>query len=128
MKIVMPLFIEIWVNKKRKIAISLNIYRNLHFQVSNNIKKLYKNEVKHQLSLLWEIKLEPPISIVIKYYNPTKRLSDIENQCSIHCKFFQDALVELWYIEDDNYKFIDNVSFQYGWYDKNNGRVEITII
>lgn len=127
MRITMPLSFELWVKKKRKCSISLNIYRNLHYQISNNLKKAYKNEVKHQLSLLWKFELEPPISIAIKYYTPTKRLSDIENQCSIHCKFFQDALVELWHLEDDNYNYIDKVSFEYGWYDKNNGRVEINI-
>ena len=126
MQLTMPLFITTWVRKKKRQTIALNQYRNRHFLVSNNIKKLYKEEVKRQL--VWkEKKLEYPIMITFTYYNPTKRRSDLENFCAVHNKFFQDALVELWYIEDDNYDFIKQIRYIYGGYDKDNGRVEILV-
>ena len=119
----MPLFIEIWVNKKRKVSLGLNTYRNLHFQVSNNVKKKYKDLVAEQMSG----SIDTPIWLSITYFNPTKRKSDLTNFCSIHDKFFSDALVELWYIEDDNYDYIKEVKYIYWWYDKWNWRVEIEI-
>ena len=127
MKVTMPLSIELWVKKKRKYSISMNTYRNLHYQVSNNLKIEYKNIVKDQLSLLWELKLDTPITLTFIFYNWTKHLSDLENQCSIHNKFFQDALVELWYIDDDNYNLINKITYVYGGYRKNEWSVEILV-
>lgn len=127
MQLKMPLSIELWVKKKRKYSISMNTYRNLHYQVSNNLKIEYKNIVKDQLSLLWELKLDTPIILTFIFYNWTKHLSDLENHCSIHNKFFQDALVELWYIEDDNYNFINKITYVYGGYRKNEWCVEILV-
>lgn len=127
MQLKMPLSIELWVKKKRKYSISMNTYRNLHYQVSNNLKIEYKNIVKDQLSLLWELKLDTPITLTFIFYNWTKHLSDLENHCSIHNKFFQDALVELWYIDDDNYNLINKITYVYGGYRKNEWCVEILV-
>ncbi len=127
MQLKMPLSIELWVNKKKKYSISMNTYRNLHYQVSNNLKIEYKNIVKDQLSLLWELKLDTPITLTFIFYNWTKHLSDLENHCSIHNKFFQDSLVELWYIDDDNYNFINKITYVYGGYRKNEWCVEILV-
>lgn len=124
MKVKMPLSIKLW---KKNYSISLNTYRNLHFHISNNLKKAYKNIVKDQLSLYPEIKLDTPITLTFIFYNWTKHLSDLENHCSIHNKFFQDALVELWYIEDDNYNFINKINYVYGGYIKNDWCVEILV-
>ena len=128
MKIVMPLSIELWVNKKRKYSLSLNIYRNLHYQVSNNLKKAYKRIVRSQLRSFWNWPIWYPIQLTFTYYNPTKRKSDLENFCAIHNKFLQDALVELWYIEDDNYDYIKKIEYIYGWYRKNAWCIEIEIL
>ena len=127
MQLKMPLSIELWVKKKKKYSISMNTYRNLHYQVSNNLKIAYKNIVKDQLSLYPKIKLDTPITLTFIFYNWTKHLSDLENQCSIHNKFFQDSLVELWYIDDDNYNLINKITYVYGGYRKNEWCVEILV-
>lgn len=127
MKITMPLFVMTWIKKPKRQTIALNQYRNRHYLVSNNIKKLYKEEVKKKLSLLWKIELATPISITFTYFNPTKRRSDLENFCAVHNKFFQDALVELWYIEDDNYDFVQKIEYIYWGYQKDQWRVEIEV-
>ena len=127
MQLKMPLSIELWVKKKKKYSISMNTYRNLHYQVSNNLKIAYKNIVKDQLSLYPKIKLDTPITLTFIFYNWTKHLSDLENHCSIHNKFFQDSLVELWYIDDDNYNFINKITYVYGGYRKNEWCVEILV-
>lgn len=125
MKLIMPLRIELWKKKKRKYSISLNIYRNLHYQVNNNLKKVYKKIVKNQLSLLQNEKLEAPIWLSFTYYHPTKRKSDLENFCAIQNKYLQDALVELWTIEEDNYDYIQEIKYRYGGYRKNDWKVDI---
>jgi Holliday junction resolvase RusA-like endonuclease len=61
------------------------------------------------------------------YYNPTKRLSDLDNMCWIHCKFLQDALVELWYIKDDNYEYIPQIRYIHWWYRKNCETIEVLV-
>jgi len=73
----------------------MNNYRNRHYQVSNNLKKLYKEEVKRQLEVGKPVKINTPTRLKFVYYNPTKRKSDLENFCVIANKFLQDALVEL---------------------------------
>lgn len=126
-KITMPVVFKIWVKKPKNISISLNRYRNAHHFTSNNIKKRYKDLVKTKLAPYWKIKLVLPISLVFKYYNGTHRRSDLEWFCAIQNKFFQDALVELGYIEDDNYDFITDIRYIYWWYDKWKAKVEIEI-
>ena len=101
----------------------MNTFRNLHYQVNNNLKKLYKQQVSPQL----EWALEPPLEITYSYYHPTKRKADVSNMCCIHDKYFCDALVELGLIEDDDYDNIKQVTYKYWGYDKWNGRIEIEI-
>ena len=120
-----PLFIEMWVKKKRRYTIALNQYRNWMYIVSNNVKKEYKKLVEKQTEG-WE-KLNTPIKITFTYYNPTKRKSDLENFCTIHNKFLQDALVELWLLEDDNYEYVTNIEYVYWGYKAKDGRVEVEI-
>lgn len=52
MKITMPLAIYLprKTKKDKRIAISLSTYRNLHYIVSNQAKKLYKDIVKEKIT------------------------------------------------------------------------------
>jgi len=124
---VMPLSIELWKRKKKKYWISLNIYRNLHFIVNNNLKIEYKKMLKAQLPSSWKERICSPIELTFTYYNPTKRKSDLENFCAIQNKYFQDALVEMGILEDDNYDFIKKIHYIYGGYEKGKGRIEVTV-
>lgn len=67
------------------------------------------------------------MGIVYTLYPKTKHLSDLDNVCSVHAKFFQDALVELKKIPDDNYNYIVSTKFLFGSIDPENPRVEIDI-
>ena len=129
-KLIMPTFIEIWVKKKRRYSINLNTYRNLHFQVNNNLKKIYKEMVKRKITAFGNIKIpkiSAPISLTLTYFNGTKRKSDLENNCIIHVKYLLDALVELWVIPTDDYDTVKKIVFIYWGYEKNNARVCIQI-
>ena len=124
-KIVSPLYIEMWVKKIRKFYINLNRVKAMHYIQYNNLKKKYKEVMKDQIEVLPKY---DKIKMILTYYHPTKRLSDLDNQLVVQSKFFQDALVELWKIEDDNYEYIKEVTYKYWWYDKNNWRVEIELL
>ncbi len=65
----------------------------------------------------------------IKYtlYRGDKKRVDLDNMLSVQCKYFQDTLTELDCIREDNIEVIRKVSFEFGGYDKGNGRVEIEI-
>lgn len=116
-----PLFVLVG---KKRCPINLNWYRNAHFHVANKTKILYKELVKHQLVGLVLI---PPITITYTYFPPDRRLSDLGNILTIQSKYFEDALVELGLLPDDNYNVINQIIYKIGNLDKENPRVEIEI-
>lgn len=128
MKLDLPLSVKI--NRKtkspRNISLNLNTYRNLHYQISNQAKKIYKERIKELIKGNKEV-LTPPLSFSYILYPKTKRLTDIGNVMSIVQKFTEDALVELGVIEDDNYTIIQEINYNFGYIDKDNPRVELTI-
>lgn len=72
-------------------------------------------------------KPHPPIQITYTVYKGDKRSCDIGNVCSIHQKFFEDALVELGKLPDDNHNMIKRSIFEWGGIDKLNPCVEVMI-
>lgn len=123
--IISPLFIRLAKSDKgKKYHLNLNQYRNWYYTTNNNIKKKYKELITDQIK---DFKFEGKISLTYTLFRGTKRKGDKMNVLCIHDKFFCDALVELGCIEDDNDEYIVEHVFKLGGYDKNNGRVEITI-
>ena len=61
-------------------------------------------------------------------YSKTKRLFDIDNVTSVHKKYFQDALVELGVLDDDNFETIPTSSESFGGQSKGRPRVDAYII
>lgn len=87
----------------KKIMLNLNIYRNLHFQVNNQLKELFKPIA------LTHFKAEK-IAITYLLEKTTKRKIDTMNVISIVDKFFLDWLVNNKYITDDTCK---NVTYDH---------------
>lgn len=116
--------LQIFVGK-RKFILNLNNYRNTHYRVLNNAKVTYKMIMKKQIEKL--PKLQPPIQITYTVFKGDKRNCDIGNICSIHQKFFEDALVELGKLPDDNHNMIKRSIFEWGGIDKLSPAVEIMI-
>ena len=110
--------------KTKDFILNLNVYRNTHYQTLNKVKINYKEAVKPQIAKLPKY---GKIALVFTLYPKTRLLTDISNVCSIHDKFFCDALVEFGKIEDDNYKFVPEITYRIGHVDKENPRVEIEI-
>jgi hypothetical protein len=116
-----PLFVMVG---KKRFPINLNHFRNAYFHAINKSKILYKEQIQSQLKGLV---LFPPLTITYTYYPPDKRLADLGNVLTIQSKYFEDALVELGYLEDDNYTFINRSIYKFGSMDRADPRVEIEI-
>ena len=111
---------------KKKFTLNLNQYRNAHYRITNTAKIRYKELMKEQI-LSVKGKLGRSL-IIYTIYKGDNRRFDVGNICSIHQKFFEDALVELSKLEDDKHSILPVSIFQYGGIDKDNPRVDITII
>lgn len=122
MLIVSPLRVPI--SKTKLFTLNLNIYRNSHFHVLYKAKIEYKKVISKQLVKLPKLGV---VTISYTYFPKTKRKVDLGNVLSIHQKFFEDAIVELGVLEDDDYKHIPKTIYLFGGIDKTNPRVEIRI-
>jgi len=123
MVLVAPLLVPI--SKNKFFSLNLNQYRNTYFQSLNKAKIAYKEAVRDQVLALTPY--TKPIHITYTLYPKTKRLCDVANICSIHDKFFSDALVELGRIKEDNFNHVVGVTYLFGEIDPLEPRVEITI-
>jgi Holliday junction resolvase RusA-like endonuclease len=110
--------------KKQNESLTLNWYRNAHYQSANAAKKRFKKMILPQLLALDSI--ETPIKIRYKYYAKRKG-TDLDNFCSVSRKFLQDSLVETGLIDDDNCEFIIKSSEEYAGIDRQNPRIEVFI-
>jgi len=110
--------------KDKKIALNMNIYRNLNFMVNNQMKVIYHDLMQDQLG---NLKLKTPIDLRFTLYKGQNRKSDRANVLSIVEKFFCDALVEFKCIPDDNDDFIRSTYYETGGVDRSDPRVEIVV-
>lgn len=110
--------------KDKRVPISLSWYRNADFRESNTVKQKYKDLLTDQIVNLPTYQ-KPEMTYV--WYPETKRLGDLGNHTAVQQKFFEDALVELGKVPDDNWKYITANSQRFGGFDKQNPRVEIHI-
>ena len=120
-EVILPLFLE--EGKTRRKRLTLNNYRNWHYQVSNNLKRKFKLAIQNKL----DFKFEGKIIIDYKYYAPDKRKRDLMNVISVIDKFFQDAMVENDCIESDDVSIVIEVNSKYMGIDRENPRLEVKI-
>lgn len=125
-KIISPLHVTIprKTKKDRRIALNMNVYRNLHHSVNGQAKKLYLEQVREQLECL---QIQTPVEITYKVFKPTKRILDKMNVVSVVSKFLLDAITELGCWEDDNDLYIKTEKILPTEIDRINPRVEVTI-
>lgn len=107
--------------KDKKVSINVNWYRNAHHRVSNDVKKAYKELIKIQFDGVR--KPEGKIHVHYEYYAARNNAPDLDNFVGTAKKFFQDAMAELGFIEDDNVNFIPSNSEKYCGVDKENPRI-----
>jgi len=125
-KIISPLHVTIprKTKKDRRIALNMNVYRNIHHSVNGQAKKLYLEAVREQLECL---QIQTPVEITYQVFKPTKRILDKMNVISVVSKFLLDAITELGCWEDDNDLYIKTEKILPTEIDRINPRVEVTI-
>ena len=123
MKYISPL--KIRQSKAKDWILNLNQYRNTHFRTLNTVKINYKEHMASQI--LSGPKYDKALCIYT-VYPKDRRSFDLGNVCCIHQKFFEDALVELGKLPDDNINYIPLAIYQFGKVDTENPRVEIEVI
>lgn len=111
--------------KDKVIALNLNVYRNTHFQVLNQIKIKYKEIILSQLKNLPVFKCINTIQYV--WYPKRNNHSDVANVCCIVDKFFCDALVESGHLKDDNHDYLKQVVYTFGSIEPSNPHIDIFI-
>ena len=111
-------------SKDKKLSINLNTYRNLHFQVNNQCKKLYKELMQSQLEGLI---INTPVEVTYQVFKPSRRSLDKMNVVSIASKYFLDAVTEYGCWDDDNDDNVKTEVILPTEHDKDNPRIEITI-
>tara|TARA_R100000951_G_C2641328_1_gene181041 strand:+ start:294 stop:662 length:369 start_codon:yes stop_codon:yes gene_type:complete len=117
----LPLFITNRSNKRK--WLTLNNYRNWHYQVSNDIKRRFKSEVFDKL----DFNIKGKVKIEYFYFAPDKRTRDLMNVISVIDKFFQDAMVDRGCIESDDLSTVVEVNSCYVGVDKENPRLDVMI-
>lgn len=123
MRFISPL--KVAMSKAKDFILNLNNYRNTHYRLLNNSKINYKAHMSEQINnACWFNK----VLCVYTVWAKSKREFDLGNVACVHEKFFEDALVELGKLEDDNVKFIPVVIYRYAGIDKDNPRVEIDVM
>jgi hypothetical protein len=129
MKITLPLSITIPRKTKadKVFALNLNVYRNAHHMTLNQSKIIFKG-VLERLIAKCDITIPPlPHCCTYTIFPANGRVFDLGNVCSIIQKYTEDALQELGIIENDNYKHIRSVRYEFGSIDKENPRCELEI-
>ena len=117
--------LRVFMTKAKNFILNMNQYRNTHFRLLNHTKINYKKYMERQI-----IKSDTFGRVVCIYtaYPKTNRKQDLGNVCSIHEKYFEDAMVEFGKLGDDNMKNIPIVIYRYGGVDPENPRVDIEVI
>ena len=117
----LPLFITNRSNRRK--WLTLNNYRNWHYQVSNDIKRRFKSEIFDKL----DFKIKGRVKIEYFYFAPDKRTRDLMNVISVIDKFFRDAMVDRGCIESDDLSTVVEVNSCYMGIDKEDPRLDVMI-
>lgn len=105
--------------------LNLNNYRNWQSHLSNQLKQTYKEMLGPQLE---GSTFPTPCVLFFRYYAKTAVKLDIENPCSILCKFFCDAATAYGCWEDDNHTYVPSVAHIYAGKDAANPRCEVDVV
>ena len=126
MKITCPLYIDLprKTKKDRRVYINMNSYRNLHYLVSNSVKRAYKEALREQLE---GVSIETPVDVTYQVFKGSKRRLDKMNVIAVTSKFLLDAITEYGCWEDDNDDYVKTETLLPTQYDKENPRVEVII-
>lgn len=119
-----PMSIDVGVRKKKTIWLNLNNIHTMHHQQYNGVKKKMKK-------IISELELDfyyTHYHVHYGIYLPDRLNRDVANVGSVVDKFVCDALCELGFTPEDNYKHLQHISYEYMGYDENKqGYVVVTV-
>lgn len=120
----LPIYLKYGVKKPKTFALNLNVYRNTHFQILNNMKVLFEKSVKKSLDNLPQMS---KVTLTYTLFFGSKREVDTSNVCCIVDKFFSDTLVNASKLLDDNHNVISEITYRFGGVDTQNPRCDVTL-
>lgn len=126
-KVTMPLAIVWGKGKTTKFTFNLNYYRNAHHHLVSRAKREYHSMAYDKIFKARIPKLKGQIKVTYVFYARNKGRVDLGNVCSIHDKFFMDALVLSGVIKDDSFYYVPLIEYRFGGIDPIKPRMEIFI-
>jgi len=126
MTVILPIYYtqEFKTKPNKTSLVGMNLYRNAHHFLQNNMKKHFQDLVIEQLPPVVEVVQQFTVTYKLYYKSPA---CDGSNIIALIEKFYLDALKEHGLIADDNVKYHLGSSWTTIEQDKENPRVEITI-
>ena len=126
MTVTLPIYYtqEFKTKANKTSLVGMNLYRNAHHFLQNDMKKYFQSLVIEQLPAVAEVIQQFTVTYKL-YYKST--VCDGSNIIALIEKFYLDALKEHGLIADDNVKYHLGSSWTIIEQDKENPRVEITI-
>jgi Holliday junction resolvase RusA-like endonuclease len=123
----LPLFIMLPKKTKadEKYILNMNVYRNAHYQKTNQAKVIWKDVVRGALP--GSVKIDGKVKLSYTIYPASNRRLDIANPLSIIDKYTCDALTELEVWDDDDRTRVGCIEFLCGEVDKKNPRCEMKV-
>lgn len=126
MTVILPIYyIQEFKTKPNKTSlVGMNLYRNAHHFLQNNMKKHFQDLVIEQLPSVVEVIQQFTVTYKLYYKSP---VCDASNIVALIEKFYLDAIKEHGLIIDDNVNYHISSSWQVIAQDKTNPRIEVTI-
>lgn len=126
MTVILPIYYiqEFKTKPNRTSLVGMNLYRNAHYFLQNNMKKHFQDLIIEQLPSVVEVIQQFTVTYKLYYKSP---VCDASNIVALIEKFYLDAIKEHGLIIDDNVNYHISSSWQVIAQDKTNPRIEVTI-
>lgn len=126
MTVILPIYYtqEFKTKPNKTSLVGMNLYRNAHHFLQNNMKKHFQDLVIEQLPPVVEVVQQFTVTYKLYYKSP---VCDASNVVALIEKFYLDAIKEHGLIIDDNVNYHISSSWQVIAQDKTNPRIEVTI-
>jgi len=121
---IVPMSIDVGVRKKKTIWLNLNNIHTMHHQQYNGVKKKMKKIISElELDFYYDT-----YKVHYGVYLPDKLKRDVANVGAVVDKFVCDALQDLGFTAEDNYEYLQHITYEYMGYDPDGtGYVYVTV-